>query len=191
MNKVILMGRLTKDPELKYTQSSNIAVCTFTLAVNRKFAKEGTPQADFIRIVTWRHTAEFCAKWFRKGKQVAICGSIQTRTWDDPEGKRHYETEVVADDCYFADSKRDGDGQGGSPYGGGYTAPMTPPPEYGGAGGGFGGESSSGVGSSSGGIDAGPGGESTGSSGSADPGKETSDANGDGFYPLDDDQLPF
>jgi single-strand DNA-binding protein len=111
MNKVILMGRLTKDPELKYTTTSNIPVCTYSLAVNRKFAKDGAQQADFINIVTWRSTAEFCAKWFKKGKQVAVIGSIQTRNWDDTEGKRHYATEVVADEVYFADSKSSGDGQ--------------------------------------------------------------------------------
>jgi single-strand DNA-binding protein len=130
MNKAILMGRLTKDPELKYTTTSNIPVCTFSLAVNRKFAKEGAQQADFINIVAWRSTAEFCAKWFKKGKQVAVIGSIQTRNWDDTEGKRHYATEVVADEVYFADSKSAGDSQGqGQGQGGGFEgfSPAIPP----------------------------------------------------------------
>ncbi|HHV96724.1 MAG TPA: single-stranded DNA-binding protein [Clostridiaceae bacterium] len=105
MNKVILLGRLTRDPELRYT-TNNTAVCNFTLAVNRRFAKAGEErQADFIPIVVWDKLAEFCGKYFLKGRQVAIVGRIQTRTWDDNEGKRHYVTEVVAEEAYFADSK--------------------------------------------------------------------------------------
>ena len=106
MNKVILLGRLTKDPELRYTTTNNTAVCTFTLAVNRRFVRAGEErQADFIPIVVWDKLAEFCGKYFLKGRQVAIVGRIQTRTWDDNEGKRHYVTEVVAEEAYFADSK--------------------------------------------------------------------------------------
>jgi single-strand DNA-binding protein len=116
MNKVILMGRLTKDPELRYTSGNNTAVASFTIAVNRRFAQEGQPQADFINIVAWSKTAEFCGKYFTKGQQVAVVGRVQTRTWDDNEGKRHYVTEVVADETYFADSKRGGDAGGN--YGG-------------------------------------------------------------------------
>ncbi len=108
MNKSILMGRLTKEPEIRYTSGNNTAVASFTLAVNRRGAKEGQPQADFINIVAWNKTAEFVAKYFSKGLQVAIVGRLQTRTWDDNEGKRHYITEVVADETYFADSKRNG-----------------------------------------------------------------------------------
>ncbi len=109
------MGRLTKDPELRYTSGNNTAVASFTLAVNRRAtAKEGQPQADFINIVAWNKTAEFCQKYFTKGQQVALVGRIQTRTWDDNEGKRHYVTEVVADETYFADSKRGSEGGGGS-----------------------------------------------------------------------------
>ena len=107
MNKVILLGRLTKDPELRYTTTNNTAVCTFTLAVNRRFVRAGEErQADFIPIVVWDKLAEFCGKYFLKGRQVAIVGRIQTRTWDDNEGKRHYVTEVIAEEAYFADSKR-------------------------------------------------------------------------------------
>jgi len=79
MNKVILMGRLTKDPEVRYINNNNTAVCNFTLAVDRKFQKE----TDFIPIVAWNKLAEFCSKYFTKGMRVAIVGSIQTRTWDD------------------------------------------------------------------------------------------------------------
>ncbi|HEY5583537.1 MAG TPA: single-stranded DNA-binding protein [Ruminiclostridium sp.] len=122
MNKVILMGRLTKDPELKYTSGTNTAVTSFTIAVNRSFAKEGQPQADFINIVAWSKNAEFCGKYFTKGLQVAVVGRLQTRTWDDNEGKRHYVTEVVAEETYFADSKRGSDA-GSSSAGG--AAPKT------------------------------------------------------------------
>ena len=106
MNKAILMGRLTKEPELRYTQKNNTAKCSFTLAVNRRFQKPGEEkQAEFIPVVTWGKLAEFCSKWFAKGRQVAVVGAIQTRTWDDNEGKRHYATFVLADEAYFADSK--------------------------------------------------------------------------------------
>jgi len=113
MNKVILMGRLTKDPELRYTSGNNTAVASFTIAVNRRASKENQQQADFINVVAWTKTAEFCAKYFTKGMQVAIVGRIQTRTWDDNEGKRHYVTEVVADETFFADSKKSGGGDFG------------------------------------------------------------------------------
>jgi single-strand DNA-binding protein len=113
MNKAILMGRLTKDPELRYTSANNTAVCSFTIAVNRKFSKQGEEkQADFIPIVAWDKTAEFCSKYFTKGQQVAVVGRIQTRTWDDNEGKKHYVTEVVAEEAFFADSKK---GEGSVP----------------------------------------------------------------------------
>lgn len=106
MNKVILLGRLTKDVETRYIQSTNTQVSSFTLAVNRRFAKEGEQQADFINIVAWSKTAEFCSKYFKKGQQVAVVGRIQTRTWDDDQGQRHYVTEVIAEETYFADTKK-------------------------------------------------------------------------------------
>ncbi len=110
MNKVILMGRLTKDPEVRYTQANNTLVASFSLAVNRRFARPGEErQADFINIVAWSKLGEFCSKYFRKGQQVGIIGRIQTRTWDDDQGQKHYITEVVAEEAYFADSKRDTD----------------------------------------------------------------------------------
>ena len=107
MNKVILMGRLTRDPEVRYTQTNNTLVASFSLAVNRRFARQG--EADFINVVAWSKTGEFCSKYFKKGQQVGIIGRIQTRTWDDDQGQKHYVTEVVAEEAYFADSKRDGD----------------------------------------------------------------------------------
>lgn len=108
MNKTILMGRLTKDPDTRYTQTTNTQVTSFTLAVNRRFAKEGEQQADFINIVSWNKTAEFVSKYFKKGQQVGVIGRIQTRTWDDDQGQKHYVTEVIAEEVYFADSKREG-----------------------------------------------------------------------------------
>ena len=108
MNKVILMGRLTKDPELRYTNVSNIPVCNFTLSVDRRFQKQGEDRkADFIPIVSWDKLAEFCSKYFVKGQQVAVTGRLQVRTWDDNDGKRHYITEVIAEEAYFADSKKE------------------------------------------------------------------------------------
>jgi single-strand DNA-binding protein len=109
MNNVSLMGRLTKDPEMRYTPANNTALCKFTLAVDRKFQKQGEEkQADFIGITVWGKTAEFCGNYFAKGMRVALTGKIQTRTWDDNDGKRHYATDVVAEDVYFADTKREG-----------------------------------------------------------------------------------
>ena len=111
MNKVILMGRLTRDPEVRYTQTNNTLVATFSIAVNRRFAKSGEErQADFINIVAWSKTGEFCSKYFKKGQQVGIIGRIQTRNWEDENKVKHYITEVVAEEAYFADSKRSDEG---------------------------------------------------------------------------------
>ena len=107
MNKVVLLGRLTHDPEVRNTQN-NTMVCSFSLAVNRRFKQEGQPDADFINIVAWGKTAEFVAKYFTKGQQVAVVGRIQTRNYDNSEGKKVYVTEVVAEEVHFADSKKDG-----------------------------------------------------------------------------------
>ena len=106
LNKAILMGRLTKDPEVRYSQNS-LAVCNYTLVVDRRYAKQGEEkQTDFLPIVTFGKTAEFCEKYFRKGQQVAVSGRIQTRSWDANDGTKRYMTEIIAEDCYFADSKR-------------------------------------------------------------------------------------
>ncbi len=110
MNKVILMGRLTRDPEVRYTQTNNTLVASFSLAVNRRFTREGDTQtADFINITAWSKTGEFVSKYFKKGQQVAVVGRLQTRSWDDQNGQKRYATDVVAEEVYFADSKRDGD----------------------------------------------------------------------------------
>ena len=108
MNKVILLGRLTKDPETRYTQSTNTQVTNFTLAVNRRFVKQGEErQADFINIVSWNKTAEFVSKYFSKGQQVGVIGRIQTRNYDDEQGVKHYITEVIAEEVYFAGEKKE------------------------------------------------------------------------------------
>ena len=110
MNRCVMLGRLTKDTELKFTPNGT-AVASFTLAVNRRFVKEGEQQADFINCVAWGKTAEFCGNYFKKGMQVAVEGRIQTRTYDNKEGKKMYVTEVVCDNVYFADSKKEGNNQ--------------------------------------------------------------------------------
>ncbi len=115
LNKVILGGRLTADPELKQTPSG-IPVVSFGLAVNRRYQPknaDGTPaqpQVDFINIVAWRQTAEFISRYFRKGSAICITGSIQTRSWQDSQGQKRYATEVVADEAMFVDSKNDAAG---------------------------------------------------------------------------------
>ena len=107
MNKVILMGRLTRDPEVRYTQTNNTLVASFSIAVNRRFVRQGEErQADFINIIAWGKTGEFCSKYFTKGQQVAIVGRIQTRNWEDDQSQKHYVTEVVAEEVYFAGDKK-------------------------------------------------------------------------------------
>lgn len=101
-NKVILVGNMTADPELKQT-TSGICVCTFSIAVNRKMAKNG--EADFITIQTWRQQAEFVSKYFKKGQAILVCGQLQTRTWTDNNGNKRYATEVVADEVSFVGNK--------------------------------------------------------------------------------------
>ena len=112
MNKAILMGRLTKDVEMRQTPNGN-SVARFTLAVNRRFAKEGQQQADFINCVAWRQTGEFIARYFQKGSMIAVVGSIQSRSWDGQDGKKQYATEVVVDEAYFTGSRAETGSQGG------------------------------------------------------------------------------
>jgi len=116
LNKAILMGRLTRDPELRHTQT-NTPVTSFTLAVDRSFTKQGEEKkTDFIDIVAWRNTAEFVSKYFRRGMQVVVVGRIQIREWKDKEGNNRRTAEIIADETYFADSRRDS-GPSSSPYG--------------------------------------------------------------------------
>lgn len=104
LNRVVLIGRLTKDPDLRYTPAGH-AVCRFTLAVDRAFSQED--EADFIPIVTWRKTAEACANYLRKGRLTAVDGRIQVRSYENEEGRRIYVTEVVADNVRFLESKKE------------------------------------------------------------------------------------
>ena len=108
LNKTILMGRLTRDPELRYTQS-NIPVVSFTLAVDRglRNATEGQQTVDYINCVAWRGTAEFVSKWFRKGQLVAVSGRIQSRNYTDKDGNNRTAVEIVADEVFFAENKRE------------------------------------------------------------------------------------
>ena len=122
LNHIVLMGRLTRDPELRRT-GSGIAVASFTLAVDRDFGSRdgGEKETDFIDIVAWRNTAEFVSKYFTKGRMAVVSGRLQIRNWNDKDGNKRRSAEVVADNVYFGDSKRDGDS--GSSYGGSYAAP--------------------------------------------------------------------
>ena len=115
MNKITLIGRLTKDPETK-NLSEDKQVTNFTLAVNRKVAGEGQPQADFINCQAWNKTSQFISKYFTKGQQVAVVGRIQTRTWDDNEGKKRHTVEVVVEEVFFTDSKKENSNSNSSNY---------------------------------------------------------------------------
>ena len=114
MNKILLIGRLTKDPELRYTQSGT-AVASFTLAVNRNFTNQnGEREADFINCIAWQKAAEFVSQYFKKGQQMALEGRLQVRTYDDNNGQRRWVTEVIVEQVEFAGSKQSGqNGQSG------------------------------------------------------------------------------
>lgn len=108
MNKVCLIGRLTKDPEIKVIPTSNTMVSNFTIAVNRKYVREGEErQADFIPIIAFGKVADFCSNYFKKGQQVGITGRIQTRNWEDENGQKHFSIDVIAEEMFFADSKKE------------------------------------------------------------------------------------
>lgn len=107
LNRVVLIGRLTRDPELRYT-SNGTAVTTFTLAVDRNYTnQQGEREADFLNIVVWRQLAELCANYLKKGRLTAVEGRIQTRSYDNQEGRKVYVTEIVADNVRFLESNRD------------------------------------------------------------------------------------
>ena len=106
MNKVILMGRLVADAELKQTQNA-VSVATFTIAVKRRTAKEGQQQADFIRCTAWRQQAEFICKYFKNGSMICVIGNIQTRSWDGTDGKKQYATDIMIEEVYFAGEKKE------------------------------------------------------------------------------------
>ena len=117
LNHIVIMGRLTRDPELRRT-GSGIAVASFSVAVDRDFGKNenGEKETDFIDCVAWCQTGEFVSKYFTKGRMIVVSGRLQIRSWTDKDGNKRRTAEVVADNCYFGDSKRDSDG--GSAYGG-------------------------------------------------------------------------
>ena len=125
-NKIILMGRLTRDPELRHTQTGT-AVASFSLAVDRDFKDKATGDRtpDFIDVVAWRQTGEFVSRYFTKGRMAVVEGRLQIRDWTDKDGNKRRSAEVVADNVYFGDSRRDNGGEGGSYTGGnsGYSAP--------------------------------------------------------------------
>ena len=110
MNKVILSGRLVRDPEVRYTGGQNMAIAKFTLAVDRRVKKEGEQNADFINCVAWNKTAEFVSKYFSKGRMIIVIGRISTRSWEGQDGKKNYTTEVIANEVSFGESKRSQDG---------------------------------------------------------------------------------
>ncbi len=125
LNHIVLMGRLTRDPELRRT-GSGIPVTTFTLAVDRDFGgnrETGERETDFIDIVTWRSTAEFVSKYFTKGRIAVVSGRLQIRNWNDKDGNKRRSAEVVADNVYFGDSRRDG-------ASGGFDQSYAAPPAY-------------------------------------------------------------
>ena len=144
LNHIVVMGRLTRDPELRRT-GSGIAVASFTLAVDRDFSPKdgGERETDFIDCVAWRQTGEFVSKYFTKGSMAVVSGRLQIRSWTDKDGNKRRTAEVVADNVYFGESKRNSEGNssyGGNAYGGnnyggnsygGYNAPA-PAPSYGG-----------------------------------------------------------
>ena len=148
LNHIVIMGRLTRDPELRRT-GSGIAVASFSVAVDRDFGGRdgGEKETDFIDCVAWRQTGEFVSKYFTKGRMIVVSGRLQIRSWTDKDGNKRRTAEVVADNVYFGDSKRENDGgnayggntyggnayggssYGNNNYGGGYNAPA---PSYGG-----------------------------------------------------------
>ncbi len=110
MNKVILMGRLTRDPEVRYSQSANpMAIARYSLAVNRKFKRENEPEADFINCVAFGKTGEFAEKYLKKGQLISVVGNLRTGSYDDKDGKKVYTTDVVVEEHYFAESKKSSD----------------------------------------------------------------------------------
>lgn len=115
LNRVVLIGRLARDPELRYTPNG-VASCTFTLAVERNFTQQGKKEADFINIVTWRNLAENCANYLKKGNMAAVDGRLQIRHYENKEGKRVYVSEIVADNVRFLETKNQNEDQQADPF---------------------------------------------------------------------------
>ena len=137
LNHIIVMGRLTRDPELRRT-GSGTAVASFTIAVDRDFSPKdgGERETDFIDCVAWRQTGEFVSKYFQKGRMAVVSGRLQIRSWNDKDGNKRRTAEIVADNVYFGDSKRDDQGAsstyGAAPasYGTPYSAPAAPASDF-------------------------------------------------------------
>jgi len=135
LNHIVIMGRLTRDPELRRT-GTGVAVASFTVAVDRDFGKNenGEKETDFIDCVAWRQTGEFVSKYFTKGRMAVVSGRLQIRSWTDKDGNKRRTAEVVADNVYFGDSKRDGESTGSyaapAPSFGGYAAPAAPASDF-------------------------------------------------------------
>ncbi|MDD6611357.1 single-stranded DNA-binding protein [Butyricicoccus sp.] len=128
LNKAILMGRLTRDPELRYTPNGNVPVVTFSLAVDRNYSGNGRErQTDFIDIVAWRRQAEFVSQWFTKGMMAIVVGSIQSRRWQDKNGNNRTSIEVIADEIQFGETKKSRESNMG--YQGGYPDAYAPAPQ--------------------------------------------------------------
>ena len=128
LNHITIMGRLTRDPELRRT-GSGVAVASFTVAVDRDFGKNenGEKETDFIDCVAWRQTGEFVSKYFTKGRMAVVSGRLQIRSWTDKDGNKRRTAEVIADNVYFGDSRRDGDSAPAAGSFGGYSAPASAP----------------------------------------------------------------
>ena len=122
LNHIVLMGRLTRDVELRYTQSQ-IPVASFRIAVDRDFGRGDDRQTDFIDVVAWRQTGEFVSKYFHKGSMIVVSGRLQMRDWTDRDGNKRTSAEVVADNVYFGDSKRDAEAGGYAAPSGGFGSP--------------------------------------------------------------------
>lgn len=131
LNKIFLQGRLVADPEMRHTPSG-VAVASLRLAVDRDFKDKetGEKKADFINVVAWRSTAEFVSRYFTKGRMAVVEGRLQIRDYTDRDGNKRTAAEVVADNVYFGDSKRDAEGGGYGGYGGGYSAPAPSAPVH-------------------------------------------------------------
>ena len=138
LNKVILIGNMTADPELKQT-TGGISVCSFSVAVNRRFARadQGQQNVDFINVVTWRQQAEFVSRYFKKGNPILICGQLQTRSWNDNQGQKRYATEVVADEVSFVASATQTANGAPAPQGSSYTPEAYGAPSFNSAGANF------------------------------------------------------
>ena len=180
LNKVCIMGRLVRDPEFRRTQSG-IAVTTMRIAVDRDFkSQDGTKQADFFDVVAWRGTAEFVSRYFSKGRMMVVEGRLQTRDWTDREGNKRINTEIVADNIYFGDSRRDGPN---GEYGGYGAAPGYGASGYGSGNSGYGNSNGYGSGNSGYGNSSGYGSGNSGAYGNSNGyGSGNSNAYGSGGY---------